>query len=106
MLLKPGRLDDAEFEHIKMHPRIGSRMLAHQESLSRIHELVRHHHERLDGNGYPDKLAGESIPLGARILAVADTFRTRRTPGIAPTPDLCYQDLKSIRRRSGRSNVT
>jgi len=74
VLHKPGKLDDEEFEHIKMHPRIGSRMLAHQDSLSRIHQLVRHHHERIDGRGYPDGLAGEEIPLGARILAVADTF--------------------------------
>jgi HD domain len=73
ILNKPGRLTDEEFEVIKRHPVDGAAMVAalgHPE-LTRI---VRHHHERLDGAGYPDRLRGEEIPLGARIIAVADTF--------------------------------
>jgi len=74
VLNKPGRLEESEFEHIKQHPGIGARMLEHQESLLQVHRLVRHHHERFDGNGYPDHLASGTIPMGARILAVADAF--------------------------------
>jgi HD-GYP domain-containing protein (c-di-GMP phosphodiesterase class II) len=70
---KPGALTEAEFAVVKRHPGIGARMVAglDDEGLTRI---VRHHHERLDGAGYPDGLAGARIPLGARIIAVADTF--------------------------------
>jgi putative nucleotidyltransferase with HDIG domain len=70
---KPGRLTDAEFEVVKRHPVDGAEMVAAlgDPELTRI---VRHHHERLDGAGYPDRLSGEAIPLGARIIAVADTF--------------------------------
>ena len=70
---KPGDLTDAEFAVVKGHPEIGARMVAglDDEKLTRI---VRNHHERLDGRGYPDGLDGAQIPLGARIIAVADTF--------------------------------
>jgi putative nucleotidyltransferase with HDIG domain len=73
ILNKPGRLTDAEFEVIKRHPVDGAAMVAAlgDPELTRI---VRHHHERLDGAGYPDRLRGEEIPVGARIIAVADTF--------------------------------
>jgi putative nucleotidyltransferase with HDIG domain len=70
---KPGRLTDAEFAEVRRHAEIGAEMAAElgDEDLTRI---VRHHHERLDGAGYPDGLAGDGIPIGARIIAVADTF--------------------------------
>ncbi len=73
ILNKPGRLTDAEFEVIKRHPGDGAEIVAAlgDPELTRI---VRHHHERLDGAGYPDRLRGEEIPVGARIIAVADTF--------------------------------
>jgi putative nucleotidyltransferase with HDIG domain len=73
VLNKPGRLTDEEFEVIRRHPVHGAEMVAAlgDPELTRI---VRHHHERLDGAGYPDRLRGEEIPLGARIIAVADTF--------------------------------
>jgi putative nucleotidyltransferase with HDIG domain len=73
ILNKPGRLSDDEFEVIQRHPVDGAEMVAAlgDPELTRI---VRHHHERLDGAGYPDRLRGEEIPLGARIIAVADTF--------------------------------
>jgi putative nucleotidyltransferase with HDIG domain len=73
ILNKPGRLTDLEFEVIKRHPVDGAEMVAAigDPELTRI---VRHHHERLDGAGYPDGLAGDRIPVGARIIAVADTF--------------------------------
>jgi putative nucleotidyltransferase with HDIG domain len=70
---KPGPLSAAEFAVVKRHAAAGARMVARlgDEALAAI---VRHHHERLDGSGYPDGLTGEEIPLGARIVAVADTF--------------------------------
>jgi hypothetical protein len=73
ILHKAGPLDDAEYEVIKRHPGEGARM-ADVLSDSQLTSMVRHHHERLDGTGYPDALSGAEIPLGARIIAVADTF--------------------------------
>jgi putative nucleotidyltransferase with HDIG domain len=74
ILNKPGRLTDDEFDVIKRHPVDGADMLADIEGDPELVAIVRSHHERLDGNGYPDGLAGSEIPLGARIIAVADTF--------------------------------
>jgi HD-GYP domain-containing protein (c-di-GMP phosphodiesterase class II) len=73
ILNNPGRLSDEEFAVIKRHPADGADMLAAIGD-PEIAAMVRHHHERLDGHGYPDGLAGSEIPLGARIIAVADTF--------------------------------
>jgi HD-GYP domain-containing protein (c-di-GMP phosphodiesterase class II) len=73
-LLKPGRLSDEEFEEIKRHPVIGAELIGNLEMYRRSVPLVRHHHERWDGRGYPDGIAGEEIPLGARIITVADSF--------------------------------
>jgi hypothetical protein len=66
-------LTDAEFEVVKQHPVIGASMVAILED-EQLAAIVRHHHERLDGTGYPDRLAASAIPLGARIISVADTF--------------------------------
>ena len=73
ILNKPGALTDGEYEAIKEHPSRGAEMLEPLEEPD-IVAMVRHHHERLDGSGYPDGLSGDEIPLGARIIAVADTF--------------------------------
>ena len=72
VLLKEGPLTTEEFEMIKKHPLIGSKILSPVESLKDVIQLVIHHHERYDGKGYPRGLAGEEIPLGARIIYVAD----------------------------------
>ena len=74
ILLKPDRLTDREFEIIKRHPDIGAGILSPVESLADIIPMVRCHHERMDGKGYPNGLKGAQIPLWARIAAVADTF--------------------------------
>ena len=73
ILNKPSRLTDEEFEVIKRHAPVGAEMVSRigDDELTRI---VAHHHERLDGTGYPSQLSGSEIPLGARIIAVADTF--------------------------------
>jgi HD-GYP domain-containing protein (c-di-GMP phosphodiesterase class II) len=79
VLLKPGALNAEEFEHMCIHPEVGSSMLASFSLFSECARYVRGHHERWDGRGYPDKLEGENIPLGARIIAVADAFDAMTT---------------------------
>ena len=73
VLHKPGKLSDEEFDLVKQHSVLGAEMVA-EAGIDELTALVRHHHERIDGRGYPDRLAGDEIPLGARIMAVADTF--------------------------------
>ena len=75
ILNKPGKLTEAEWEIMKTHPEVGERILSPIQSLQAVLPIVRHHHERWDGNGYPDGLAGRAIPLGARIVAVCDAYR-------------------------------
>jgi hypothetical protein len=74
ILNKPGRLTDAEFSIVKEHPVRGHRIVQNVRSLQQEIAGIRHHHERLDGSGYPDGLKGDAIPLDARIIAVADVF--------------------------------
>ena len=74
ILGKPGRLTEAEFRKLQLHPVIGHDILSELKNLRHILPGVRNHHENFDGTGYPDRLAGEQIPLMARILAVADAF--------------------------------
>ncbi len=74
ILTKPGRLTPEEFEKMKTHPRVGADILSVVPFPYPLAPIVRHHHERWDGGGYPDGLAGEAIPIGARILSVADCF--------------------------------
>ena len=76
ILLKPGKLTEHEFEVVKTHTTLGSRVVAGgaSELLDVADQIVRSHHERWDGRGYPDGLAGEAIPLAARLVKVADVF--------------------------------
>ena len=74
ILCKPGPLTDEEYEVMKTHPLIGVQIVAPIQFLGTAVEVIRCHHERWDGRGYPDGLAGENIPLGARIFSVCDTF--------------------------------
>jgi putative two-component system response regulator len=74
VLLKPGRLTCEEFEHIQEHPSIGASIIKNIPSISDILPVVYSHHERNDGNGYPQGLSGKLIPLWARMTAVADTY--------------------------------
>ncbi|HST24132.1 MAG TPA: HD domain-containing phosphohydrolase, partial [Blastocatellia bacterium] len=74
ILNKPGKLTAAEFEKMKLHTIAGAQILSRVEFPYPIVPVVRHHHERWDGKGYPDGLAGEAIPLTARILSVVDCF--------------------------------
>ncbi|MCK4679629.1 response regulator [bacterium] len=74
VLNKPGKLNEEEWDLIQQHPVVAGRILGPIPELSDIIDIIVHHHERYDGSGYPDGLEGNSIPLGARILAVADTY--------------------------------
>jgi len=74
LLCKPGRLSESEFERIKEHPEAGVTILAPAGLAEPVLRIIRHHHERWDGTGYPGGLRGEGIPMGARILAVADSL--------------------------------
>lgn len=74
ILRKPGPLDEAEWEHMRTHPELGYRMLKDIEFFGDALPIVRYHHEHFDGSGYPCGLAGEHIPVEARIFAVVDAF--------------------------------
>src|SRR5438094_2743258 len=76
ILNKPGPLSEEEWEMMRSHPGIGADMIAQHSALAEVAPLVRHHHERWDGSGYPAGLRGDVIPFGARILSVADSFDT------------------------------
>ena len=86
---KPGPLDEDEWAFMRRHTIIGERILAAAPSLAPVGELVRSSHERYDGRGYPDGLAGEDIPLGARIIAACDAFD-------AMLSDRPYSPAKSV----------
>jgi len=74
VLLKPGSLSDEEWALMKKHPVVGAEIVAKVGALTEVARIVRHHHERWDGWGYPDGLAGEAIPRLSRIIAVADAY--------------------------------
>lgn len=90
ILHKPGRLTPAERADMRRHPVIGEEIVRGIDFLGEAREVVRSHHERWDGAGYPDRLAGEEIPLSARVFAVADTFD-------ALTSDRPYRRATSFR---------
>jgi len=85
LLEKPGALTLDERRHMEDHPEIGERILAKVDDYAEIAKIVRHHHERIDGQGYPDGLVGDEIPLLSRIIAVVDAYN-------AMTSDRPYRD--------------
>lgn len=89
VLHKDGALDKDEWEHLQEHPVVGARIVEKMEFLTGVAEIVRHHHESWDGRGYPEGLKGEKIPLGARIITVADSFD-------AMTTDRSYRKAMSV----------
>ncbi|MGM0441153.1 MAG: HD domain-containing phosphohydrolase [Elusimicrobiota bacterium] len=74
ILFKPGKLTDSEYEKIQQHPKIGEQIISPVEFLINVAPLVLYHHEYYNGQGYPEGLKGKEIPIGARILTVADSF--------------------------------
>ena len=91
ILHKPADLTAEEYEEMKEHTVVGARMLERIPYFSDVHPLVRCSHERWDGDGYPDGLAGEEIPLGARVIAACDAFH-------AMTSDRPYREAMSPQR--------
>ncbi|HET9104252.1 MAG TPA: diguanylate cyclase [Solirubrobacteraceae bacterium] len=88
ILEKPGPLNESEWQFMRQHPVVGERILNADPALRPVARLVRASHERWDGTGYPDGLAGAAIPLGARIIAACDAYQ-------AMTSERCYQRARS-----------
>jgi HD-GYP domain-containing protein (c-di-GMP phosphodiesterase class II) len=88
VLVKPGLLDEEEWEVMRTHSEIGERIVNRIAGLAQAAPIVRHHHERMDGTGYPDGLQGDEIPIEARIVAVADAYS-------ALTTDRAYRYARS-----------
>jgi putative nucleotidyltransferase with HDIG domain len=96
ILLKASGLTRQEFEIIQGHPVYGANMLSQFKLMQNVVPSVYHHHERLDGRGYPDGLRGEAIPLGARIIAIVDAFEvmtSHRTYQESRTPLQAFEEL-------------
>jgi putative two-component system response regulator len=74
ILLKPGRLTEEEWKVVRQHPVVGERICAPLKSFRLVLPIIRHHHEKLDGSGYPDGLRGDAIPITARVIQIVDVF--------------------------------
>jgi putative nucleotidyltransferase with HDIG domain len=99
VLGKLGPLTDEEYEHVKQHVIIGAQILAPLSHLRDIIAYVRHHHERWDGRGYPDRIAGEQIPLGARIIGaveIYDALTTSRPYQEKMPPEMAVERLRDL----------
>ena len=97
VLNKSGPLDAAEWETMKTHTQLGARLLETLRAMDRVRQMVLHHHEFFDGSGYPDRLEGHQIPLGARIIAIADAYDTitsERTYKKARTAEDAFAELE------------
>jgi putative nucleotidyltransferase with HDIG domain len=101
VLRKAGPLNNQEWGEMKRHAEIGANLLRNIPYLSGAIPIIRYHHERWDGKGYPDGLAGEEIPLGARIVAVADTFDAMTTARVYHSENTPEQAIEEIRSGSG-----
>jgi putative two-component system response regulator len=106
ILLKPGALSAAEFDVMKQHTTVGDRLCGNLNVLRTVRPIVRHHHERLDGSGYPDGLSGSAIPMLAQITGIVDVFDAVTTvrPYHKPkSDDQAYEQLRSEADRGWKS---
>ena len=101
VLLKPGPLDDEERAIVETHPEIGDKLLEPLDLLASARPIVRHHHERWDGEGYPDRLAADDIPLGARIVGVADSIEVMASRQLYRKPLTPEEIVDELRRCRG-----
>jgi len=101
VLQKASCLTHEEFAHIKQHPAYGAVILRQMGMPSQVRRIVYHHHERWDGSGYPAGLRGETIPLGARIVTVADAFEAMTSHWPYQAPCTLTQALEELRRCAG-----
>ncbi len=98
VLLKPGQLTRSEYDEMKQHPIVGDRLCGELRSLRRVRGIVRHHHEKLDGSGYPDGLTGDEIPILAQIIGLVDVYdalTTHRPYRQALTSDMACEHLRN-----------
>jgi putative nucleotidyltransferase with HDIG domain len=102
VLMKPGPLNELEWEAMRGHATLGERLLARIVQQPEVLAAVRSHHERWDGSGYPDGKRGEEIPLPARIVAVADAFQAMIEPRPYRAPRTQASALAEIASQSGR----
>jgi HD-GYP domain-containing protein (c-di-GMP phosphodiesterase class II) len=101
VLLKPGPLDEDEWGIVRRHSEEGERIIGHLGFLSDATPAIRHHHEHWDGSGYPDGLRGPEIPLGARILHVADAFDSMISDRVYRSAMSVPAALRELRSASG-----
>jgi putative nucleotidyltransferase with HDIG domain len=101
VLLKPGRLDDAEWATMQTHAEEGARIIGCLGFLDDAVIAIRHHHERMNGSGYPDGLVGEDIPLAARIIHLADAVDSMLTHRVYSSPRTPGEVLSEVRRATG-----
>ena len=97
VLLKPGALTAEETREMQQHPVIGDRLCGQMRSLDAVRRIVRHHHERLDGSGYPDGLRGGDIPILAQVISVVDAYdaiTTARPYRPARAPEIAFRELR------------
>ena len=102
LLLKSGPLDDKEWWIVRRHAEEGERIIGHLGFLADATPAIRHHHEHFDGTGYPDGLEGQAIPIGARILHVADAFDSMITTRVYRAAKSLDEALDELRRGSGQ----
>ena len=108
VLLKPGALEPAEFTLMQQHPVIGDNLCRKSRLLEDVRPIVRHHHERLDGTGYPDKLSGDQMPLLAQIVSIGDAYdamTTERPYKAAVTREKAREELRQDAARGWKSAV-
>jgi putative nucleotidyltransferase with HDIG domain len=99
---KPGPLTDAEWEEMRKHPELGEEYVREEGHPEDVGDWVRHHHERLDGTGYPDHLEGEEIPMGARIIAVLDAYVGMTSPRPYRPPIPAEVALEELEHAAGK----
>jgi putative two-component system response regulator len=109
ILLKPSALTVAEYDVMKQHPIIGERLCGDLRSLEYVRPIIRHHHERCDGSGYPDRLNGDAIPLLAQIIAVVDTYdaitTTRPYRAARPVELACKELIVGVKQNHFRPDL-
>ena len=101
VILKPKRFSEHEYDIVKRHPEDGEKMVSFISSFSEYGSIIRHHHERYDGYGYPDGLKGEAIPLLSRIMSIADSFDAMTTNRIYKARCTIAEAIEEIKICSG-----
>jgi len=102
ILLKPGPLEPAEWEDVKRHPVVGARIVEPARFPPQVVAAIRHHHEDWSGGGYPDGLAGEEIPLLARIISAADAYDAMTSDRPYRRARTAEEAIEELHRKAGR----